>query len=154
MSVFSDIPIRSNSDTGLVDASWWNTIRTALIAYAGTAMVDETQFTIAGSQSSYASITGLLLNSTVSRAHEIAYTIYRTDGTTSRRELGKLFAMFKAQEGTWYYERESIGDDTLGNGTVSDPLIVNATGQVQYKSDNFASGTIRYKSVVTFATET
>lgn len=154
MSVFSSIPIRSNSDTGLVDASWWNTIRSALISWAGTAIIDETQFTIAGSQSSYQSITGLLLDHSVSRAHEIEYTLHRTDGTTSRREMGKLFAMYKNTEGTWYYERQSWGDDVLGNGTVSDPLIVSAAGQVQYKSDNFASGTIRYKSVVTFAKET
>jgi hypothetical protein len=32
MSAFSDIPIRSNADTSLVDASWWNTIRAALIS--------------------------------------------------------------------------------------------------------------------------
>lgn len=155
MSVFSDIPVRSNSDTGLVDAGWWNTIRTALISWAGTSYIDETQFSISGSQSSYQNITGLLLNSTVSRAHEIEYTMTRDDGTTSRREIGKLFAMYKDREGTWYYERQSWGDDVLGNGTVSNPLIINASGQAQYKSDNFsANAKIRYKSVVTFAKET
>jgi hypothetical protein len=153
MSVFSSIPVRSNADTGLVDASWWNAIRTALIAYAGTATVDETQSTISGTQSSYQSI-GLTLDHSVTRAQQIEYTIYRDDGTVSRREMGTLHAMYKAREGTWYYERESHGDDALGNGTVSDPLIVNASGAFQYKSDNFASGTIRYKSVVTFSKET
>ena len=154
MSLFSSIPIRSNADTGLVDASWWNTIRTALIAFAGTATIDETQFTIAGTQASYQSVTGLLLDHSVSRAHQIAYTLYRTDGTNSRRELGVLHAMYKATEGTWYYERDSRGDDVLGNGTVANCLIVNASGQVQYKSDNFANGTMRYKSVITFLKET
>lgn len=154
MSVFSSIPVRSNADRGTVDASWWNTIRTALIAYAGAGLVDETQFVIADNQTAYTSITGLLFDHSVSRAHEIGYTIYRSDGTTSRREMGKLFAMYKTQEGTWYYERQSFGDDALGNGTVSSPLIVTSAGQVQYKSDTFAAGTIRYKSVISIAKET
>lgn len=152
MSIFSDIPIRSNADTGLVNASWWNAIRSALIAYAGSGLVDETQGTVAGTTGTYTSL-ALTLAHTVSRAHQIAYTIYRDDGTTSRREFGHLLAMYKAREGTWYYERQSWGDDALGNGTVSDPLIINASGVLQYKADNFASGTIRYKSIVTISKE-
>lgn len=154
MSVFSSIPVRSNADRGTVDASWWNTIRTALITAFGTAMVDETQFTIANSQTAYSNVTGLSFDHSLSRALEVQYSIYRDDGTTSRRELGTLYAFYKAREGTWSYERESHGDDALGNGTVSDPLIVNSSGQVQYKSDTFAAGTMRYKSIITFLKET
>lgn len=153
-NVFTSIPVRSNADRGTVDASWWNTIRTALVSWAGSGAIDETQFTIADNQTAYTSITGLLFDHSTSRAHEIGYTIYRSDGTTSRREMGKLLAMYKAQEGTWYYERQSFGDDALGNGTVSNPLIVSSAGQVQYKSDAFAAGTIRYKSIISIAKET
>ncbi len=153
-NVFSNIPVRSNADTGMVDASWWNTIRTALIAYFGSGGVDETQFTIADNQTAYANITGLFFDHSVTRALDLAYTIYRDDGTVSRREIGVLHAMYKAREGTWYYERESWGDDVLGNGTVANPLILSAAGQVQYKSDTFAAGTIRYKGVITFVKET
>lgn len=153
MSLFSDIPIRSNADTGLVNASWWNAIRTALIAYAGTGVVDETQYTINGTTGTYTA-TGLVLSSTVSRATQLAYTVVRDDGTTSRREMGYLHAMFKNREGTWYYERESYGDDALGNGTVADSLRVNpSTGSIDYKADNFASGTIKIKSVIVIGVE-
>lgn len=153
-NVFTSIPVRSNANRETVDASWWNAIRTALVSYIGAGGVDETQFTIAGSQSSYQNVTGLLFDASVTRSLEVPYTIYRDDGTASRRESGILRTHYKAREGTWYYERVSWGDDALGNGTVSNPLIVNSSGQVQYKSDNFASGTIRYKAVVSFLKET
>lgn len=152
MSIFSSIPVRSNGDT--VDASWWNTIRTALINAGGSTIIDESQATIGNGSTSYTSISGLSFDHSTTRTAEIAYSIYRTDGTVSRREFGRLFAMYRAQEGTWFYERDSRGDDALGNGTVTDPLIVNSSGQVQYKSDSFAAGTIRFKTVVTFAKET
>lgn len=154
MSVFSSIPVRSNADRATVDASWWNTIRTALITAFGTGMVDESQFTIADNQTGYTNVTGLSFDHSTTRALNLNYTIYRDNGTVSRRELGTLRAFYKAREGTWSWERESSGDDALGNGTVSDPLIVSSSGQVQYKSDTFAAGTIRFKSVITFAKET
>jgi len=155
VSLFSDIPIRSNADTGLVDASWWNTIRTALIAYAGgTAALDQTQFSILGSQSTYTSIAALALNHTLTRAHVFGYTIYRDDGTVSRREVGTIRAMYKEREGTWTYAAESFGEDALGNGTIADPLIINSSGAFQYKSDDFASGTMRIETVINFAKET
>lgn len=158
MSVFTDIPIRSNSDTGMVDASWWNTIRSALISAFGSSTVIETQFTIADNQSSYANITGLLLDSTVSRALDIEYTIYRTNGSSiEKRERGILRCMYKAVALAWTFEHQSWGDDALGNGTISTPLNVTSAGQVQYKSYSIGAtyvGKMRYKVVTAFATET
>lgn len=156
-NVFSNIPVRSNADTGMVDASWWNTIRTALVAFFGAGGVDETQFTIADNQAAYTNITNLSFDHSVTRALELEYTVYRDNGTVSRREIGKLYCLYKAREGTWSYERESKGDDSLGNGTISAPLILTSAGQVQYKSDSMAgtyTGTIRYKAISTFAKET
>lgn len=156
MSAFSDIPVRANGDT--VDAGWWNTIRTALINTFGATGLLESQFTIADNQSSYANITGLLLDGSVSRAVDIEYTIYRTNGSsTERRERGILRCMFKAVANAWSFERQSWGDDALGNGTISTPLNVTSAGQVQYKSDSIGAtyvGTIRYKIVNSFAKET
>lgn len=154
MSVFSSIPVRSNGQT--VDVSWWNTIRTALISFAGAGLVDESQATIADAQGTYQSVSGLSFDHSLVRAVDIEYTIYREDGTTSRRERGTLRAMYKAREGTWGYERQSYGDDALGNGTVSSPLIVNSSGQVQYKSDSIGGtyvGSMRFKVVTSFAKE-
>lgn len=150
MSIFSDIPIRSNADTGLVTAAWWNTIRTALIGAFGTVSVAETQGTLANNMTAYTSISGLSFDHSATRAWSLDYTIYRDDGTTSRREIGVLKGMYKAREGTWAYERQSWGDDSLN---MTDSLILNSSGQVQYKSDSFAIGLIRYKSVITFNKE-
>lgn len=156
-TIFSSIPIRSNADTGLVDASWWNTIRTALVNYVGAGGMEETQFTIADNQSSYQDVTGLLLDSTLTRAAQIQYTIYRTNGSAERREMGIIFCFYKAVAAVWSFEVNSWGDDSLGNGTISAPLNLTSAGQVQYKSDSMGgtySGKIRYKSVIAFAKET
>ncbi len=154
---FSSIPIRSNANTGLVDASWWNTIRTALINFMGAGAIDETQFTIADNQSGYQNITGLLLDASVTRAVAIHYTIYRSTGAVERREMGVIWAFYKALATAWSFEVDSYGDDSLGNGTVSVPLNVTSAGQVQYKSDSMGgsySGKMRYKAVISFITET
>lgn len=157
MGLFNSIPVRSNADTGLVTANWWNDIRTALINAFGSGIISETQGTIADGSSAYTDITGLLLDSSVNRCADIEYTIMRTTGAASRRERGILRAMFKTTEGTWTYERQSFGDDALGNGTVADSLKVSSTGQVQYKSDSMGGtyvGRIRYKIVTAFEKET
>ncbi len=152
MSLFSDIPVRSNADTGLVTASWWNSIRTALVnAFGDGGIIAETQKTIVGTQSSYADITGFKFDQTTTSAQTIHYTIYRTDGTTSRRELGALHGWYHGNEGTWSWERESRGSDALN---VSNSLTVDGTtGQVSYKSDAYPNGTILFKSVIVFSQE-
>lgn len=156
-NLFSNIPVRSNADTGLVDASWWNTIRTSLVSFFSAGGIDESQFTIADNATAYTNITGLSFDHSVTRALNLEYTIYRENGTVSKRELGTLRAFYKAREGTWSYERQSYGDDALGNGTISAPLIVSSAGQVQYKSYSVGgvyTGTIRFKAVTAFAKET
>jgi hypothetical protein len=157
MGIFDAIPVRSNADTGMVEASWWNTIRTALVNAFGNASIAETQFTIADNQSSYADITGLLLDASVSRALDIEYTIYRTNGSSiEKRENGILRCMYKAVAAVWSFEHQSWGDDALGNGTISAPLNVTSAGQVQYKSYSIGAtyvGTIRYKIQKSFNKE-
>ncbi len=156
---FSDIPIRINSDTGLVNAGWWNVFRTALLAVFGTGtFFTDTQFTIADNMTAYTDVTGLVLDASASRAIDIEYTAYRTNGSSiEMRERGVLHCMYKAVAGVWSYERESRGDDAFGNGTISDPLKLTSAGQVQYKSFSVGAtyvGTMRYKTVVSFNKET
>ena len=156
MSIFSDLPIRSNADVGKVDATWFNRIRTAILTFAGTGALDETQFTIADNQTAYQSITGLFLDASVTRAADVEYTLYRTDGTASsieRRERGVLRCFYKALDGSWSYERESWGDDAL-NKTTS--LILDGSGQGHYLSDSVGgtyTGSVRFKTVLTFDLE-
>ncbi len=132
---------------------------TALISSFGAGILGtETQFTIADNQSSYADITGLVLDASVSRALDIEYTIYRTNGSSiEKRERGILVCLYKAVAGTWSYEARSWGDDALGNGTIADPLILTSAGQVQYKSYSIGAtyvGKMRYKVSTSFTTET
>lgn len=154
MSVFSDIAVRVNGRT--IYASWWNDIRTALIAFVGSGTWAETQFTIADNQSAYANITGLLLDATVSRAVDIDYTIYRTNGSSiERRERGTLYCHYKAVAAAWTFTRRThSGDDALN---VASSLNVTSAGQVQYKSDSIGAtyvGKIRYKAITAFDKET
>lgn len=152
-SPFSSLPVRLNGPT--IFASWWNDIRTVLINFFGPGVVSETQFTIADNQSSYQNVTGLLFAHATTRSSKVEYTIYRTNGSSiERRETGFLTAHYKAVAGTWSYEREGSGDDALN---VADGLIVNSSGQVQYKSDSIGAtyvGKMRYKVLTSFATET
>lgn len=153
--ISTSIPYRSNADTGLVTASWWNVLRTAILELAGASSIVETQFTIADNQSSYQDITGLLLDQSVSRSVRIDYTIYRTNGSsTERRETGYLICHYKAVAGTWTYERFSYGDDALN---IADGLFLTTAGQVQYKSDSIGAtyvGKMRYRSTLSFTKET
>ncbi len=153
MSLFSDIPTRRNGDTFY--ASWVNDIKTALVAFFGAGMIGETQFTIADNQVAYADITGLLLDSTITRAVDIEYTIYRTNGgATERRERGTLRCLYKPVALAWSFDRESFGDDALN---IASSLNVTSAGQVQYKSDSIGAtyvGKIRYKVVTAFDKET
>lgn len=154
MSLFSDIPIRANGSTFY--ASWVNDIRTALINFFGAGFLGETQFTIADNQSSYASVTGLLLDHNTARAVDIEYTIYRTNGSSiERRERGTLYCTYKAVAGAWSFERVTHqGDDALN---IANSLNVTSAGQVQYKSDSVGAtyvGKMRYKVVLAFNKET
>lgn len=154
---FEGIPLRSNADTGYVDASWWNTIRAYLInyfeEYIGEGGVSETQFPIADNQLTYQPITGLIIDKAVTVSFDLEYTMLRTDGTLIRRERGAIYAHVKND--VWSYSREiKHGDDALN---VDDSLTVDAsTGQVSYKSDSMGGtylGTIRYKVLTAFLKE-
>lgn len=126
-----------------------------MINYFGAGPVAETQFTIADNQSSYQNVTGLSFDHTVVRAVRVEYTIYRTNGSSiERRETGYLTAHYKAVAAAWSYGRESSGDDALN---MTDGLVVNSSGQVQYKSDSVGAtyvGKMRYKVIVSFNKET
>lgn len=130
MSFFSSIPVRENSDD--VDASWWNTIRTKLVTFFGAGINDPQTFTIADNQSSYADITGLLLDSSTYTYYEVFYTIIRSDGTNKRRERGFLYFSYDSQNG-WAMNRDSGNADALNMGVDS---IALSSEQAQYKSDS------------------
>ncbi len=151
MGVFEDITIRSNADD--VDAAWWNSIRTALIQAFGGTTGTSSDFTIANNQTSYANVTGLLLDSSTYTSYQIEYRIERsTDSPLYYDEVGVLTAYY---DGTnWAFKRAVDYGNALGDGSElgdygTDYLyVVPGTGQVQYKSSNMAGGS--YSGVMTW----
>lgn len=136
MSLFSDIPIRTNAKTDTVTAAWWNTIRTKLIEFAGGGVTGETEWTVTDNQSSYANISGLSFDVATYSYVKIRYTIRRYDGSTERKESGFLELTGKKTGQTWNFVRRSNGDDALN---IADSLalsVVSGVAQVQFKSDS------------------
>jgi hypothetical protein len=157
MSLFSSIPIRTNAKTDVVDASWWNTIRSKLIEYFGEGVTGETIFTIADNQASYQNITGLSFDGDDYSHVKIEYTIYRTNGGgTERKESGTLILNYKKTAQTWTINRRSEDDDALNVASSLALNVSSGVAQVQYKSDSVGGtyqGVMTYKVSQTFNTE-
>lgn len=133
---FLDIPIRQNGQN--VDSSWWNSIRSKLVATLPGLSDESEEIPLANNQSSYADVTGIILDSLAFRTYEVPYTVYRVTSTTERAEKGVLNAVFKPVLGEWVYSRRTdAGDNTLN--VPGGALHVDAsTGQLQYKTDNMS----------------
>lgn len=133
---FSDIPVRINGTN--IDASWFNTIRTLLIAFFPNVFGNiASPFTIANNQSSYANITDFIFDSTIATSQIGRYEIYRKTDSSERIETGTIVAHYKPIADTFTYYRRADGDEDALNVDAS--LYVDpSTGQVQYKSDNMS----------------
>ena len=160
MESFNDIPERTNNGgpSNIVLADWWNILKRAgkrLENIFGSGLVEETQFTIADNQSTYANITSMLVSSATLVYAEIRYTIYRTDAASiKRRESGVLELEYVTGDSAWRIANRQSSDDALN---VTDSLAVTAGGQVQYKSDLIGgtySGKMRWKICNTIGVET
>lgn len=154
MALADLIPLRSNADD--VDSSWWNSIRTAIGAMLGYGITySSTPFTIADNQSSYADITGLVFDKDSYQAVKVWYTIFRTDATTPRREVGFFWLMYDSTNG-WTLSRTSEIPGSMDALNIADSLAVTSAGQVQYKSDSMGGtyqGFMQWKAIITFAAE-
>jgi hypothetical protein len=152
MGVFDSIPIRNNADTILVDASWWNIIRTALVNYFGSGSTGAAQFTIVDNQATPANITNMVIDHTVYQYASVEYSIIRSDGTHKRRERGMLYLSYDTVNG-WVLERDSGNTDALN---LASSLSITSAGQVQYISDSMGgsyAGMMTWKFNSTFVQE-
>lgn len=145
MGLFSSLTRRSNADTNNVEASWWNDIIDALIAAFPGLAVSTSSVTIANNQSSYANITGLLLDKDTYTYYKIQYRIERSDDNPDvRMEVGTINARYVS--GAWTYTRSiefgnALGDGSEGGDYGTDYLSINSsTGQAEYKSSNMSGG--------------
>ena len=132
----SDIPVRANGQK--VDASWFNTIRTEMIAalsglsaFLGDgSSSSESTFAIANNQSG-ANITGLVASSAY-RVTRVWYWV-RRKATDDVMECGELLIIYNGTN--FYLGRRSI-ETAITAGMDFD---VNAsTGQVTYTSSNMS----------------
>ena len=141
---FESIPIRSNGSTDIVEASWWNIIRTKLIeAFPGLPSTTTGSFSLVNNQSSFANVTGLLLDKDEARTYVVRYEILRsTDTPTSLYETGTL--TFNWSGTAWITLREIDSGNALGLGIDTGPFgdlrAEPSTGQVEYKTENLSGG--------------
>lgn len=148
---FSDIPIRENGQE--IDSSWFNTIRSMLVAiFPGAGSNISAPFTIANNQSSYADITGLLLDNTEATSWVLKYEIYRKTDSAERHEVGTMTISYKPIDDAFTLSRVADhGDDAMN---IDDAFFVTTLGQVQYKSDNISGssyvGKFSYLILVAF----
>lgn len=148
MSPFEDIPVRSNSDL-TADASWWNTIRTFLVARFPNSQGSDAGISLTNNQSTLADLTGLLLDSDTYTDHRIRYRIQRSTSLATYKEVGTILAWWDGS--AWNYKRSVDYGNALGDGAGSeagdyqvggsDSIQINSsTGQAEYLSHNM-SGT-------------
>lgn len=151
---FSDIPVRSNSQT--VDASWWNTIRTALVNVFGSGLTTETQFTIANNQGAAADVTGLVFDKDSLVQVRIEYRLMQRDDAENRVTYGQLVAFYNSEDDSWTLDDNPDGGDLSGVTFSIDDADTSAA-QIQYTSDDMSGGnearTMRHKVVLSFAPE-
>jgi len=121
MGLFNDIPVRSNGAD--IFASWFNTIRTALLGAFGTEQVQQTSFAGATSQTD-ADVTGLIFDKTITESVTAQYSIK----TATLFEKGTFELIY---DGTiWALHSGSVsGDDSLITFGVD-----SSSGQVEYTS--------------------
>ena len=151
---FSSIPVRAMGDD--TDASWWNTIRTKLLEVFGSGVTAEAQFTIADNQSSYADITDFTFDSASFVWVEARYSIYRTDGSTPRRETGILEFEWDNATSAWLLSYRRGSTDSLNIASSIAPDTTGTVGKAQYKSDSMGGtyvGKMRWKIINTISVE-
>lgn len=122
MTLFSSlIPIRSNGDD--IEASWFNTIRAALISVFGDESLGQTRFSGLASQTNTI-ITDLIFDKTVTRKAEISYVIV----TATKVESGNYTALYDGNNWTMY-----SGAVQGVNSAITIDIDIS-TGQVDYTS--------------------
>lgn len=156
---YFDIGNPSLSVPATVVSAWWlNQIQEELLAVINAAgitpvkgtnnqllaalgglvgQIQETTFNIANNQTTFANITGMILDKTVYRGAEIDCVVYRKDATPNEvASFMKIRLMYRPVLDTW----ELIGPEIFGSDPGITDLQVTSAGQVQYKSSNFAGG--------------
>lgn len=130
---FSDIDLRANGET--IVASWFNSIRTALVSFFGTENINTTSFSALASQTN-ANVTGLVFSSASTESVRVFYQIE----TATLFEKGEFDLIYDGS--SWELHQGAISGDNSGI-----TFDVNAsTGQVTYSSGGETS-TIKFSAI-------
>ena len=108
----------------------------------------ETSFLIANNQTSFANITGMVLDKLLFKSAIISFDVYRKDATpTEVSAVGELYPIYKPVLDTWSLEGPELKGDNVDD--IGLEFDITSAGQVRYKSSNFTggsySGTLRFK---------
>jgi hypothetical protein len=144
MGTFNDIPVRLNGDD--IEAGWFNTVRTALIAVFG-GIVGQTLYENFNNKTSWTNIPGLTVVSNVDQAVEVDIYMERSDDTPTFVQTKLAFLLlYSSSTNTWRLipGRDYGPDDVMGLGSFPFQVVTSGsdpyTGQVQHKSSNMTGG--------------
>lgn len=140
-------PVSNDEQWGTNATNWAIAVTEALstVAVEGDLAPPSTsQAPILNDQSVAANVNDLTFDSSVVRAADVLYYIYRSYGSTKVMESGTLTVRFV--DSAWTFTQEYQGDDT---GVT---LSITSGGQIQYTSDNKAgspyTGVMKYRAFV------
>jgi hypothetical protein len=105
--------------------------------------LDEVSFSLSNNQAAFTDVTGVAFANGVTRSAELEYSVV-IDATADLYESGKIIAIQKGAD--WEVSQSVTGD----NSQII--LDINSSGQLQYKSANYAgfvSGTIKVRATTT-----
>lgn len=110
-------------------------LRDAILVLAGQGGSQITPFSIANNQVAAANVTGLVIDSVVTKAAIISYAIDRQDATPRKEsQVGQLHVIYDNVAAAWLINDTSV----LENAEVV--FSINTSGQVLYTSSNFTGG--------------
>lgn len=133
--IFSTVPARANG--GRAFASWWNVLRTALIAFLGAGAIEELSQSLSNNAAA-TNVTGVTCDSASYRALNLEVEIYRKTDTAAseKRAWGFVICQWSIQNASW----SIIGEEYWGAGDHG--LTFSLTGttvmQLQVATDNKA----------------
>ena len=134
-------PERNEKGWGAAATNVIEAICNKLNEISSSADIAVSSFTLANNQVSAADITGLSFDISTMRGALAIYSIYRTTGSAERSEEGQLEVKYNNVANTWDISQTAIG----ASGIL---FTITAAGQVQYTSDNYASGVLKFRAFV------
>lgn len=134
-----EYPVQQDGNYGEEATAWAEAVTTSLANVQGPNDITITSATLSNNQAVAANVPGLVFNAGSVQAIRVDYLVIR-EGTATDTEHGYLEANYNGTD--WKITQDGIGD-------VGVYFTINASGQVQYTSSDWAghtSTTIRFRA--------